>query len=173
MYVSIDFLDIVFKSATIIIALTNIGFAFYVYKIKTDKDDKDKERDRRINWMKSLVLDHTLKQFYEFCNDIEVELKKLNNIELDDSFRAKVNDNLADKFIDLRQKFIFPFLAVDEKIYDKIIINTDFLQDFLTNEIFESSNDFTDSNIYKELIQDSIADFKVKVLNILFYYRGF
>jgi hypothetical protein len=54
-----------------------------------------------------------------------------------------------------------------------MIVNTDFLQDFLTNEIFEPSNDFTDSNIYKELVQDSVADFKVKVLSILFYYRGF
>jgi hypothetical protein len=98
MYVSIDFLDIVFKSATIIIALTNMGFAFYVYKIKTEKDDKDKEKDRRISWMKSLVLDHTLKQFYGFCDNIEHELLKLNNKELNDAFRAEVNDNLADLF---------------------------------------------------------------------------
>ena len=42
-------LDIVFKSATIVIALANLFFVIKFFNTKSKKEDADKEKDRRIN----------------------------------------------------------------------------------------------------------------------------
>ena len=84
-YQFMQLLDIFFKTATIIIAIANLFFVVKFFNLKNKKEDADKEKDRRINWLKTLVLDHSLDSFYSFFDSLETELNKLKYCVLAES----------------------------------------------------------------------------------------
>ena len=60
-----DCLDTLCKVATVIIAAVNIVFAFFVFR---------KNRKRELT--RALVLDYSIKHFYQYFEDIDKELER-------------------------------------------------------------------------------------------------
>lgn len=168
----VDYIDICYKIAMITIAILNLCYALYVFKFKNNKEDKDKEKDRRINWLKNIILDYNLDNFYDFFKKSHEELSNLKNGNLEDLVKGEINDEIATLFINLRRDFTDSFLAVDDKIYADVMFNVDRLQDFLTNEIFNEENDFQDELIFQEIVEEPLSMAKSVILKIIFSYRG-
>ena len=169
---SIDFLDISFKSATILIALFNVYFATKVFNFKNKKDDNEKESDRKIQLLKTIILDHNLKNFYSIFDEIDIELNKLKTPNLTDEEKGTIDSSVADLFIKLRRKFYDPLLAIENNLYDTIKANCDELQSNLSNVIFDQGINLSHLPKYEDSIDEKLTVCKTKIVQILFTYRG-
>ena len=165
---SLDYLDIAFKSATICIALFNIYFASKIFRIKNKKEDSEKERDRKIQLLKTLVLDHNLKHYYSVFDEIEAKLTELKTPNLNDENKSAIDTSIADLFIKLRRKFYDSLLAIDNALYNTIIGYSDELQTNLTNAIFDPGVNLSHAPKYDELIQEKVINTKTEIIKKLF-----
>ena len=157
-YQFMQLLDIFFKTATIIIAIANLFFVVKFFNLKNKKEDADKEKDRRINWLKTLVLDHSLDSFYSFFDSLETELNKLKeqNLTIDD--KKHVDDKLGDEFILLRRNFTDTLIAVDENLYKNVLNISDKLQTHLTETIFDNGINLAHPPKYQELVLEKLMN---------------
>lgn len=165
-------LDIIFKSATAIIALANLFFVIKFFNLKTKKEDLDKEKDRRIQWLKTLVLDHNLDSFYAFFELVELELNNLKTHNLSIEDKKVIDEKVGDEFIKLRRKFTDTLIAVDEDFYTKVLTVTDNFQTHLTNTIFDNGINLEHQPKFEELILEKITIAKTDIIKLLFGYRG-
>ena len=169
---STDYLDIAFKSATICIALFNAYFAIKIFRDKNKKDDTEKERDRKIQLLKTLVLDHSFKNFYTIFDEIENELIKLKQPNLTDQDKQTIDSQIQDLFIKLRRKFYDSLLAIEEALYDKIENKCDELQSHFSLTIFDQGIILSHTPKYDDLINEKLIDTKTEIIKTLFGYRG-
>lgn len=167
-----DYLDIVFKSATIFIALFNAYFAIKIFKDKNKKEDAEKERDRKIQLLKTLVLDHSFKNFYTIFDEIENELVNLKQPNLTDQNKQTIDSNIQDLFIKLRRTFYDSLLAIDETLYENIENKCDDLQSHFSLTIFDQGINLSHSPKYDDLINEKLIDTKTEIIKTLFSYRG-
>ena len=167
-----DYLDIGFKSATICIALFNAYFAIKIFEDKSKKDDTEKERDRKIQLLKTLVLDHSFINFYTIFDEIEVDLLKLKQPNLTDTDKQAIDSNIQVLFIKLRRKFYDSLLAIDETLYDNILNKCDDLQSHFSLTIFDQGVNLSHVPKYDELINEKLIDTKTEIIKTLFGYRG-
>lgn len=165
-------LDIISKTATAIIAFANLIFVIKFFKLKTRKDDSDKEKDRRLQWLKTLVLDHNLDSFYDFFEAIESELNNLKKHSLPDDEKIIIDEKIGDEFIILRRKFTDLLLAVDKDLYEKVLKITDNFQTHLTNTIFDNGIKLEHQPKFEEMILEKMTIAKTDVIKSLFDYRG-
>jgi hypothetical protein len=168
----IDYLDVTFKFAMIIVAGTNVYFAHKFFNFKNKKDDADKEKDRKINWLKTLILDHNLKHYYLFFDDLEKELDKLKVLNLSVLDKQTIDENNAILFISIRRRFIDILLVVDKKIYTKVQNLFDKLQEELTDTIFNQGINLTHLPKFDDEIMSRISSTKTDVIKEIFNYRG-
>jgi len=166
-----ELVDFLFKVATMFIALFNVGFAILIFRSKTRKDDTDKEKDRKLSLLKTLVLDHNLKNFYSFFDDLESKLSELKKA-LSDEEKSVIDSAVSDKFVKLRIQFINLFLAVDKDLYKSILDKMDSLQEYITKSIFDAGVNLNHDPKYNEIIANPLSDKKTDILAMLFQYRG-
>lgn len=169
---TVDYLDIGFKCATICIALFNAFFAVKIFWLKTEKDDNEKERDRKIQLLKTLILDHNLKYYYSIFDEIDTELDKLKQDGLSDAQKGEIDSNIGSLFIKLRRKFYDSLLAIDKQLYETIKGHADELQTHLTNNIFDQGINLSHMPKFDELISEKVTVTKTEITRILFGYRG-
>lgn len=165
-------LEIGSKLALVIIAILNLYFAKKFFNFKNVKDDKDKEKDRKIQWLKSLILDHNLKHFYDFFDKLDAELDKLKQDNLTIEDKKEINAKIAEQFVFLRHKFIDMLLAVDNRLYDTFIESSDNLQDHITTAIFDQGINLTHQTKFDEVIKRKLMETKTEFIKCLFGYRG-
>jgi hypothetical protein len=165
-------LDNIYKVAMVIIAGTNVFFAHKFFNFKNNKEDNDKEKDRKINWLKTLILDHNLKHFYVFFEQIEIELLKLNTSNLTDSDKQVIDENNAELFINIRRKFTDIFLVVDKIIYNDVMKSFDSLQSKLTETIFNQGINLAYKPKFEDEIMSKVCATKTEIISKIFNYRG-
>ncbi len=172
---SIDYLlilDIAFKTATICIAGFNAFFAVKIFKLKDKKDETEKEKDRKIQLLKTLVLDHNLKNYHLIFEKIENELSKLQTPNLSDIDKQEMDSRIGNHFIELRSKFYDSLLAIDDSLYERIKMKSDALQTLFTETIFDQGVNLTHLPKYDELIIQPMTTAKTEIIKALFTYRG-
>jgi hypothetical protein len=169
---SIDLLDIAFKSATVCIAIFNAFFAVKIFRMRDRKDDTEKERDRKIQLLKTLVLDHNLQHFYKIFDEIEIQLCSLKKPNLTNDEKQEIDINIGDLFIKLRRKFYDSLISIDITLYESIGKYADELQTHFTNTIFDQGINLSHSPKYDELIQEVMINTKSEIIKKLFNYRG-
>ena len=169
---SINFLDILFKASTVLIALFNLLFAIIIFYSKTKKDDVEKEKDRNIQLLKTFVLDNNLKYFYEYFERIDEILIQLKKTDINDNDKSKIDGQLQDEMIILMRKFIDLFTAIDNNLYNKIKELIDNFQSHLSVSIFDKGINLTHQPKYDEIIYEKVSQTKIDVIRILFEYIG-
>jgi hypothetical protein len=167
-----DILDVIYKTSTVFIAACNVAFAVWIFYTKSKRDGRDRERDRKIDLLKVLVLDHNLKHFYKTFDDLEVELQLLrqNNLTLEQ--KEGLEGRVSDLFIFLRRNFIDSLFAIDRPLYDNIMTHSDDLQGRLSHTIFDEGINLAHPPRYEEEISEKLTEAKTNILRILFTYRG-
>ena len=168
----LSILDIAFKVAAIFIAGFNAYFAVKIFRLKSEKDENEKERDRKIQLLKTLVLDHSLIHFHSFFETLEESLHELQKPNLTDDQKEIIDEKNATYFIGLRSKFYDSLLAVDETLYEEIKNDADNLQSHLTDTIFDGGVNLSHLPKYDELISQKLTTAKTNILKKLFNYRG-
>lgn len=165
-------LDGFYKISMICIACFNLCFAIYIFFVKIRKDNDANEKNRKISLLKSLVLDYNMVNLYEFFDFIDVETKKLQQLDLSDIQKKTINDKLIEYGKVLRQKFTDTLIAIDKKLYDEIIKSTDNLLDNFTEHIFDEGIILSHIPMFEQKITKSIFETKTNIIKLLFNYKG-
>lgn len=168
----LEILDIAFKSATVLIALFNAFFAVKIFRMREKRDDNEKEKDRKMQLLKTLVLDHNLQNFYKIFEEIELQLDNLKASDLKLNEKKAIDSNIAELFIKLRRKFYDSLLAIDMSLYNSINHSADNLQTHFTDTIFDEGINLSHLPKYDELILESLIETKSDIIKKLFSYRG-
>jgi hypothetical protein len=158
--------------ATIFIAIANLGLTIFIFTIKNRKDDVEKEKDRKIELLKTLVLDHNLNKFYSFFDELDIELLKLKNSGLLDKEKANILENTDELFIELSRKFTDTLLAIDKSLYDSIMDCNDELQKTINDAVGNEGINLTFQPKFDEEITQKVTRHKTEILHKLFQYRG-
>lgn len=169
---TVSSLDTWCKIATVIIALANVGFAIYIFLSKNKKEDRINEQGKRIGLLKTLILDHTMKNLYSFFESLLSISDALKTEGLTDDQKKLIDDKLADEFQSVRYRFVDAFLAVDETLYDTILHTLDDLQGHLSTSIFDRGINLFDLPKYQEVFTGKITQTKTELLKVLLQYRG-
>ncbi len=167
-----NILDIAFKSATICIAGFNAFFAVKIFRLKDKKDETEKEKDRKIQLLKTLVLDHNLKNYHSIFDNIDEQLILLQQPNLTNDDKQIIDTSIADLFIQLRRKFYDSLLAIDDTLYEIIKGKADALQTYITETIFDPGVNLTHIPKFDELISQKMTTTKTEIIKKLFNYRG-
>ncbi|MDR2125514.1 MAG: hypothetical protein LBP63_01620 [Prevotellaceae bacterium] len=165
-------LDVACKIATVIIALVNVSLVIYIFIKNAKRDSSHKERERKINLLKTLVLDYGMKYFYQFFDDIDTETQKLKNKNLNNATKKEINDSLLKYGKTLEQKFTDLFWGINQDLRTNIYQKTDNLLDGLTKSIFDCGINLYDDNKFNNLVSKQITDCKSEIIKILFSYPG-
>ncbi len=165
-------LDNICSVASIIIAIANVVLIIFIFRHNNKKDDSDKEKTRRQHLLKTLVLDYNMSKFYSFYQEIHKETNALlvNNLSTED--KRKINENIKEKAVELRQSFIDMFLAIDENLYQMLLSKIDELIDSLTNTIFDEGINLAFKPKYDEEVSKKIRESKTAIIGVLFSYTG-
>lgn len=162
----------VYSSASVFIAFVNILLVIYIFSRNYKKDKNTNEKNRKINLLKTLVLDYNISKFYDFFTNVceKTKLINVNNLSMED--KVKINDEINDLATDFRQSFIDLFIAIDKNLYDDILNKTDLLIDGLTNTIFDEGINLSHKPKFDESITKEIRLSKTDIIRIMFSYSG-
>ena len=165
-------LDNICSIANIIIAIANVVLIFFIFRHNNKKDDSDKEKSRKLHLLKTLVLDYNMSKFYSFYQDINEEVKTLliNNLSIKE--KSRINENIQEKAVELRQNFIDVFLAIDNNLYQTLLSKIDELIDSLTITIFDEGINLAHRPKFDKEISNRIRESKTAIIGVLFSYTG-
>lgn len=162
----------IYLIATVLIAIVNVSLIIYIFVKNSKKDESHNEKNRKIDFLKTLILDYNMDKFYIYFKDIKDITQALNNQNLSIEQKSIINDKLSDLATIYRQDFIELFLAVEHTLYDKILEETDSLIDGLTNIIFDEGINLSHKPKFDELVIKKIRESKTEIIKILFSYSG-
>jgi len=165
-------LDIAYKIATVVIALVNVSVVIYIFVKNSKRDSSHKEKERKINLLKTVVLDYGMEHFYCFFEDIEQEADKLKNKTLSDNDKKAINNALLSYGKILEHKFTDLFWGINQDLRTKIYQTTDNLLDCFTKSIFDEGINLYTEDKFNDLIAKRIIDCKSEIIKILFSYSG-
>ena len=165
-------LDNICSVASIIIAIANVVLIIFIFRHNNKKDDSDKEKTRRQHLLKTLVLDYNMSKFYSFYQEIHKETNALLANNLSDEDKSRINENIKEKAVELRQNFIDMFLAIDDNLYKMLLSKIDELIDSLTNTIFDEGINLAFKPKYDEEVSKRIRESKTAIIGVLFSYTG-
>ncbi len=164
--------DVIHKSATVVLAGCTLFTSYYIYKSNKNNLAVDKKKDRNIQSLKVLILDHNLKFLYYCFENLTTILDGFKAAGLSDAEKGSINDQVSDEFIALRIKFVDILLAVDEKLYNNILAQLDTFQDSLTEAVFDNGVNLSHVPKFDELITSKQAVLKTEIIKALFSYNG-
>lgn len=165
-------IDIFCSVSTVVIAIVNVFLLIYFFIQTRRKDDNNNEKNRKISLLKTLVLDYNMKYLYQFFDEIQQKVENLKNGKMTDKQKMETNAQLIDFAKVLRQKFIVTLIAIDKKLYDEILRESDILLDSITKSIFDEGIVLSYEPKFEELITNKVTEAKTKMIKILFNYSG-
>lgn len=165
-------LDTIYKIAMIFIAIFNVVFAVYIFVVKSKKDDHSNEKNRKINLLKTLILDYNLEHLYCYFELIDKETLKLQQPDLSNEDKKVINDKILENGKFIRIKFIDTLSAINKSLYDNLIDLIDKMQDSFTESIFDEGINLNHKPKFEEKVTKTIQETKTNVIKSLFNYKG-
>lgn len=150
-------LDVLYKIATIIIALANIVFAIIIFL-----------RNRQRELVKTLVLDYSINHFYEYFEKLDRELSRLKSSNANDDLKKEIEKNIQSLGLIFEQRFIDLFLLINPKLHTELKNKVDDMVGKIMESIFdEGINIYVDSQ-YNDKIANVMIRTKASIIKLLF-----
>ena len=94
----------------------------------------------------------------------------INNLSIKE--KSRINENIQEKAVELRQNFIDVFLAIDNNLYQTLLSKIDELIDSLTITIFDEGINLAHRPKFDKEISNRIRESKTAIIGVLFSYTG-
>lgn len=159
-------------TAAAIIAAGSAIFNIYSFRYKNRKENLDADKKLKIDWLKSLVLDYNLENFYDFFDKVTEEMKKLQGEVVTEDIKKQVIESINDYRISLRRKFIDLLLAVDDNLYNSTLDKVDQLIDGFTIAIADEGINLKNMSKFEEVVLNKITESRTDIIKGFFNYKG-
>lgn len=151
-----DCLDTLCKIATVIIAAVNIIFAVFVFR---------KNRKRELT--RALILDYSIKHFYQYFEDIDKELIQLKNRNTTQEGKRDIEKKLQSYGRSFEQKFIDLFLRIEPEMHKSIKNKIDDMNGKIVEAMFNEGINLYIEPQYNEKIATPVIVTKSELLKLL------
>lgn len=166
-----DLLDRIDKIANIIIAAFTLGFSIYIYIKTTTTDNKKHKSGKKIEFLKTIILERNMSYFFDFHEQILSFLQTFQNRTISDPDKITISVFLTDEASKYRSKFYDLLLPIDRDLYTKIKSNSDNLTDTLVLKINDTHINYLDSNNFQNEIEDIIINSRNDSLSLIFNFE--
>lgn len=151
-----DCLDTLCKIATVIIAAVNIIFAVFVFR---------KNRKRELT--RALILDYSIKHFYQYFEDIDKELIQLKDRNTTQEGKRDIEKKLQSYGRSFEQKFIDLFLRIEPEMHKSIKNKIDDMNGKIVEAMFNEGINLYIEPQYNEKIATPVIVTKSELLKLL------
>lgn len=159
----------IFNISTLIIAVAGLIISIVVF-IKERKDStKQSESSRRLELMKTLILDHNMPHFYEIFEKLSKSVERLKERICDKSI---VESDIQEILRNLNETVILLFTAIDQTLYDNLLKESDNCRDNLVNSLSDEGLNLYVEAKYKKHVLDHINFAKNQIIKIIYNYKG-
>ncbi|MDN3724966.1 hypothetical protein QRD02_11270 [Aequorivita sp. SDUM287046] len=165
-------LDVIDKISNIIIAFLTLIFTIYIFVFTTRKGNAQLAKDRKTDSLKTIILEHNLKNLFSFYENILITMAPLASRKHSDFDKQELNNQLQNDLKDLRLRFTDLLLAVDGNLYENVKKCSDVLIDILTEKMFEENINLQNKSDYDNNIIGSISQSKTEIIKILYEYNS-
>ena len=167
-----DIWDVLVEIATVLTAFISVYLAYRVYVWTKQDAEHQTEQQRKLEMLKTLVLDYRMNLFYQFVDQISTNAEKLIKCS-NKSERKTINEELLADFYSIRLRFLETLKIVDsDLLYTPCLRILDNLSDSLSEIIADEEVDFSQEPVFREKIKMPIHNANVEILRILFSYTG-
>ncbi len=167
-----DIWDVVVQIATVLTASISVYLAYRVYVWTKQDTESQTEQQRKLEMLKTLVLDYRMNLFYQFIDQISTNAEKLITCSSMQQ-RKVINEELLTEFYGVRLRFVETLKIVDnDLLYTSCMKILDDLSDSLSDTISKEEVDFSQEPVFREKIKMPIYSANVEILRILFSYTG-
>lgn len=167
-----DIWDVIVEVATVVTAFISVCLAYRVYVWTKQDTEHQTEQQRKLEMLKTLVLDYRMNLFYQFVDQISTNAEKLTRCS-NKSERKTINEELLTDFYSIRLRFLETLKIVDsDLLYTPCLRILDKLSDSLSEIIADEEVDFSQEPVFREKIKMPIHNANVEILRILFSYTG-
>lgn len=166
-----DLLDKIDKISNIIIASFTLIFSIYIWYISRNKEKKVELTTRKVDFLKTIVLDNNLIYFFQFHEQILSFLEGFKGRTISDSDRSTINLFMIDELSKFRLKFFDLILPIDKTLYNTIKDNSDSLIDDLTIKIFDLTFNHFDHQNFETSISNLIVETRNKSLEAIVFLK--
>lgn len=122
---------------------------------------------RKLELMKTLILDHQMSVFYEHFKKLQDILARLKNQACN---KRDVEKEIQPVFRSLNEELLVLFRAIDEKLYKDILDQSDQCRDKLVESIADDGINLFIENKYKEHIQQPLTSAQQEIIRIIYNY---
>ncbi|MDM1067408.1 hypothetical protein HXZ88_17655 [Myroides odoratimimus] len=161
-------LDNISKISNIIIGGLTVTLAFYVFVFQKEKDKKD----RKIQWLKDLVIEPNLSKVTEFYNELHKLKEKIDTDSLDNETKQELIEKVKESASNFRKIFLNLIESMAPTLHKNIFDNIDQLSDLLTETISNDELKLTNKKTYERVIESPINSSYSEVLAYIFEYEG-
>lgn len=152
-----EWLDVLCKIATVIIALANIVFAIIIFK-----------RNKQRELVKTLVLDHSIKHFYKYFEDLDLELCKLKDPQANEDTKKGIEKNIQSLGLVFEQRFIDLFLYINPNLHSELKNMIDDMFGKIMKSVFDEGINIYVESQYNEKIANVMIKTKASIIKLLF-----
>ena len=164
-------LDNLSNWANIIIAAAALGFTIYIFFFNKNREVEKDQKDRKNEGLKTIILEHNLKFFFSFYEDLYEIIHPVSGKKLTDDEKGALNEEMQNSQRLLRLKFIDLLLAVDKELYAEILANTDQLIDSLTEKLFDDGINLQHPPKFEEEVIKPLSTSKTDSVRVLYAFN--
>lgn len=150
-----EWLDVICKIATVIIALVNIIFAFIIFN-----------RNRKRELVKTLVLDYSIQHFYKYFEDLDLELCKLKT-QCNKGTKKEIEKNIQSLGRIFEQRFMDLFLHINQDLHKKLKNKIDDMMGEIMESIFDEGINIYVESQYNDKIANKVIVTKASIIKLL------
>lgn len=155
--------------STLIIALAGLLLSVIVF-IKERKDSKDQsDSSRKLELMKTLILDHNMPKFYAFFDKLHDSVEKLKERTCD---KAEIEHDIQGILRNLNETVLLLFTSIDPTLYESLLLESDKCRDKLVDSLSDEGLNLYVEEKYKKHILDHINLAKKHMIKKIYNYNG-
>lgn len=160
-------LEWILNIATLFIAIAGLVTSIIV-AIKSRSDNKELNNSaRKVELMKTLILDHQMSFFFSIFNKLSEVLEKLKERECN---KKEVEKEIQSNLRILNEEFLLLFQAIDEALYERLLKHSDAFRDKLVESIGNDGINLFVDNMFSEYIQIPLRSAKRGLISTIYNY---
>ena len=159
----------IFNTSTLLIAVAGLIISIIVF-IKERKASKDQnESSRRLELMKTLILDHNMPRFYAIFEQLYRSVEKLRDPTCD---KSAVENDVQRILRDLNETVILLFISIDKTLYNRLLEESDSCRDNLVSSLSDEGLNLYVEDKYKKHILEHINFAKKQIIWRIYNFKG-
>lgn len=157
--------------ATLVIAIGGLILSGYVFFQERKFSEVQNDSNRRLELLKTLILDHNMEPFYEIFSKLTSSTDRLKDESDTENHREEVESEVQNLLRNLNEQVLMLFHAIDQVLYDNLLSESDKCRDILVENIGDETLQFNLPDQYLENILSHINRAKHRMIKIIFDYK--